>query len=189
VFCVGLNKPLYSPLQTEVVLGSLIQALSQGHIHSLIRIMSISPSHDLIFIPINLICRPDYIIQKVTTLLNTQKGQAVFYQVRRSLKHVHVTKRPLNRRCHKGDQVFPRRVIYDPDLKNKRQPNAKYTDIRARSQGKCSLHDAQRTISTRNREFRHPYRKSQAPRHRRFVETKKAISDLFCESGPLRPIL
>jgi hypothetical protein len=32
-------------------------------------------------------------------------------------------------------------------------------------------------------------RKSLAPRHRHFFETKRLISDLFSESGLLRPIL
>jgi hypothetical protein len=67
VLCLAERTTAFSSSE-----GSLMQAILQGHIHSLARNMSISPFHDLIFNPIDLICRTDHIIQKVTTLLDTQ---------------------------------------------------------------------------------------------------------------------
>jgi hypothetical protein len=88
VFCVWLNGPPHSPLQTEVgTRGGLTQTILQGHHHSMIRVMSKSPSHDLIFIPIDLICRPDHIIQKSHTKSRHSEVRPQFYQALAFIEH------------------------------------------------------------------------------------------------------
>jgi hypothetical protein len=74
VLCLVERTTTFSSSDGGGNLGSLLQTILQGHYHSMVRVMSKSPSHDLIFIPIDLICRPDHIIQKVTQSLDTARS-------------------------------------------------------------------------------------------------------------------
>lgn len=156
-FVSGSNRPPHSSLQTEV-------GTRQINADNIARSLSLSDqshvkisSHDLLS-PYRS-DRDDQITLYKIVIPKSRHSEVgpLIYQVLPFRRHFsHVTKRPLNHRCNKGDRIFPPSVVSILISRANATQMQNTIVIQKRSQGKCSLHQAQKTISTRNREFRHP---------------------------------
>lgn len=143
------------------------------------------------FFPIDLIFRTRQHYTKSDSESRHREVRPLLYQVLAFIEQVfhHVTKRPLHRRCNKGDQIFPRRVVSDSYLTNKTPIKCKTQrypgkEPRQMLSARCSKDNIYKESRVSSSISEIPGTEAQT-----FFETKRLISDLFCESGPLRPIL